>query len=209
MLGVARAGVRRQLANRDVRGLASLVFAVLPGLAINSAATIDAPRRAAPGPVLVAERRAPEPAAHAAAPLAHAAMARLVQLLSRWPGCRLGEVGGMPPPDRIARSADGFDGRTSAIVDHARPHPGRAGDRMVCDRGGAHGPGDDLPAVPDGHRGPRTGLDPDLGPSRDALADRDPGSGGCRAAVLATGFLGDWLLVVATVGRAGRSRRSR
>ncbi len=178
--------------SRDVRR--SSLRAQKPGLARGRrhtrtghqfAATLDTSWRGAPGSVLVAERRDPEPAAHAAAPLAHAAMARLVQLFRpRVVPDRPVEPGksrACPNRSGRRRSRDGFDGRSSSIVDHARHHPGRAGNRLVRNRDRAHGPGDDLPAVPCGNHRPGTGLDPDRGPSRGSLAGRIPARPDARA----------------------------
>ena len=77
-------------AGAAIRGSIALMFAVMPGLAINLPRGTSLVGRTAGGRVLALECRASEPAAHASAPLANAAMVVLV-LLSRAGIARAGQ----------------------------------------------------------------------------------------------------------------------
>ena len=77
-------------------------------------------------------------------------------------------------------------------------HPGRTRHRVVCHRGDAPGSGDDLPAFPDGDAGQGNCPDPRRGTPDRCSGNRPGRSGSTRAILLATGFFGDWLLVVVT-----------
>ena len=183
-------GARRGIARR--RRSAGTIDQSPPG--------IDALRRAARLALLGPEHRAAEPPAHASAPLAMAAVARVVQLS--------GAGGDADRPVVADRRFLRYRarGRAMAIVDHARRDRGRARGRLVRDRGAAPGPGDDLPAVPDGHCGPRSGVSPGLAARVDALAIRDPARP-CARGRPGGGIPGRLAARRRGVERAGRVRR--
>ena len=125
-LGPVRPAVAGQLPDRACGRGAALVLAVMPGTGHQSPAGHDAARRPARIVLLDPERRAAESAAHAAAPLADAAVAGVVAATSPSPSSHSRHSDAVSRNARssslrLDRSSLGNDRRSLPIGHHARP----------------------------------------------------------------------------------------